>query len=120
MVISSKGYPNRVALFLFIRSVSRQGDMNNPKKSCRITVRGVVQGVGFRYHTRRIAHSLGISGWVKNMDDGSVLIADEGAPYAMERFINWLYEGPPRARVSQVEVKEAPKLENFEGFETRF
>ena len=57
-----------------------------------IRVSGMVQGVGFRWTTKRIADSLGLSGWVKNNDDGSVSIAVKGDAETVDRFIEELHD----------------------------
>lgn len=94
--------------------------MQDSTKLYQITVTGDVQGVGFRYHTRRIADRFGLSGWVKNMPDGSVYIEAEGQWEVLERFVDWLHEGPARARVHHVEVDRTDRLKNFDGFDVRF
>lgn len=81
-----------------------------------IRVEGHVQGVGFRFHTIRQAQSLGLSGWVKNMSDGSVLIVAEGETDLLEQLVDWCHEGPSRARVHRVslEKKEPQGLKGFD------
>lgn len=69
-------------------------------------VTGRVQGVGFRYATRRRAESLGLSGTVRNRADGDVEGAVWGEAGAVETFLGWLAEGPRHARVSRVETRE--------------
>ena len=73
----------------------------------RAAVRGRVQGVGFRDATVRRAHALDLVGWVRNGDDGELLVHVEGAPQALERLVEFLREGPPLARVSAVETRSA-------------
>lgn len=69
-------------------------------------VRGRVQGVGFRYFTERAAVSESISGWVRNLPDGSVEVEAHGQPDAMERFERAIRMGPAGSRVSDVETTE--------------
>ena len=64
----------------------------------------MVQGVGFRYYTRSMAHRLNLRGYVQNMPDGSVKVVCEGSPAAVEEMEQWLRRGPPSARVHRVEV----------------
>jgi acylphosphatase len=71
--------------------------------SYRFVVRGRVQGVGFRYSTMVQARSLGLSGWVRNRDDGAVEGCAGGAPDALERFHAWLQHGPRAARIESVD-----------------
>jgi DNA ligase D-like protein (predicted 3'-phosphoesterase) len=78
-----------------------------------LTVRGAVQGVGFREATRRRALQLGLSGWVCNSDDGSLRAHVEGPPRAVEALLSFLHEGPRGASVHNVEVTPA----RFEGHE---
>ena len=73
----------------------------------RARVTGRVQGVGFRYHAEREARRLGVTGWVRNEDDGSVAAYAEGAVDAVDAFVSWLGHGPPGARVEGVDVQDA-------------
>lgn len=69
-----------------------------------VVVTGRVQGVWFRDSCQREARALGVSGWVRNRMDGSVDAEFEGPEAAVERMVAWCREGPPRARVDDVEV----------------
>lgn len=73
-------------------------------ESYRFTVCGRVQGVFFRQSTREQAVNLGLGGWVRNCDDGSVegAVCGEDAA-ALSRFREWLERGPPRAQVKSVD-----------------
>ncbi len=84
----------------------------------RAAVRGQVQGVGFRDATVRRARKLGTLGWVRNGEDGSVLVHVEGAAVAVEELLAFLHEGPRGARVSDVETEEV-KVEGHEQFAIR-
>ncbi len=70
----------------------------------RVVIFGRVQGVFFRAETRRIAKELGVSGWVRNVPDGSVEAVFEGPPEMVEKAIEWCREGPPGAIVQKVEM----------------
>ena len=70
----------------------------------RARVTGRVQGVGFRWSAVREARRLGLRGWVRNADDGSVEVEAEGASPQLEDFLAWLRRGPAGAFVSDVEV----------------
>jgi acylphosphatase len=87
-------------------------------KGVRVTVRGGVQGVGFRYEAVERARELGVLGWVRNEDDGSVLVQAEGPDEAVDGFIAWLGEGPRGAAVQEVEVGKS-KVEGHEQFAIR-
>lgn len=66
-------------------------------------VHGVVQGVGFRYSTQREALQLGLTGYARNLDDGSVEVLACGEAEQVEKLIAWLKAGGPRsARVDRV------------------
>ncbi len=86
--------------------------------AARATVRGHVQGVFFREATRRRALELGVLGWVRNEDDGSVGVHAEGEAAAVEQLLAFLGEGPPGARVEAVE-REPAKVEGHEQFAIR-
>ncbi len=81
----------------------------------RVRVRGTVQGVGFRPFVWRLAHELGLDGWVLNDAEG-VLAEVQGAPFALAQFLRRVaLDAPPLARVDAVE-NEARPLEPGEGF----
>ena len=63
-------------------------------KCFQITISGKVQGVGFRYSARSMAHALGINGIVKNMSNGNVYIEAEGNDNVLKDFINWCNKKP--------------------------
>lgn len=75
-------------------------------KRLRITVQGYVQGVGFRYFTLQKAHSLGITGYVKNIGHNQVEVLAEGDASTLQRFIDILRQGPIGSRIDEVLVKE--------------
>ena len=84
----------------------------------RTVVRGRVQGVGFRDAIVRRADELGVLGWVRNADDGSVLVHAEGPEKAVEKLLAFLREGPRGAQVEEV-ATEKVKLEGHEQFAIR-
>jgi DNA ligase D-like protein (predicted 3'-phosphoesterase) len=86
--------------------------------AARAVVRGEVQGVGYRDATLRRAHRLGVMGWVRNGEDGSVLVHAEGPGQAVDDLMAFLREGPPGARVKEV-VVESVKVEGHEQFALR-
>lgn len=81
------------------------------RQAKHIHVSGYVQGVSYRESARQEANRLGITGWVKNLDDGRVELKAEGEAEVLERFLAWLYEGPKYARVAGVSVEEHPLLD---------
>lgn len=84
----------------------------------RAAVRGDVQGVGYRDATLRRAHRLQVMGWVRNGDDGSVLVHAEGSEAAVEELVAFLGNGPRGARVADVAI-ERVKAEGHEQFAIR-
>jgi DNA ligase D-like protein (predicted 3'-phosphoesterase) len=87
-------------------------------KGVRATVRGSVQGVGFRWETVKRANELGVLGWVRNEDDGTVVVQAEGPDEAVDALVEWLGEGPSGSEVSEVEVGKS-KVEGHEQFAIR-
>jgi acylphosphatase len=83
-------------------------------------VTGMVQGVGFRFFTRETGESYGLSGWVKNLYDGSVEYFVQGAPDAVKRFLERLRQGPPFGRVDKVTAAKCPQDKKLSGFGIRF
>jgi len=77
-------------------------------KRRRITITGKVQGVFYRKNAQARATALGLSGWVKNLENGGVLAEVQGEPFGVEQFIAWCKEGPQRAQVTGVEVETVP------------
>lgn len=78
-------------------------------------VRGRVQGVGYRYFVQRAAHSLGLTGWVRNLDDGDVEVYAAGNSAQLSELAGMLWKGPQWAEVRAVDESEAP-LEQHRGF----
>ncbi len=71
----------------------------------RLVIAGRVQGVWFRESMRREAERLGVAGWVRNRDDGTVEAMVHGDEAAIEAIVAWAHQGPPRARVTAVTVE---------------
>jgi DNA ligase D-like protein (predicted 3'-phosphoesterase) len=92
--------------------------MKEARKAVRAKVRGRVQGVGFREAVVRKAQQTGVFGWVRNAEDGSVLVHAEGPEQAVEQIVEFLDQGPPGAAVEAVEMEEA-KVEGHEQFAVR-
>jgi len=84
----------------------------------RAVVAGEVQGVAFRHATRRRAQELGVLGWVRNRDDGSVEVHAEGDEHALAALRAFLGDGPPAARVARVTAEDVP-VEGHEQFAIR-
>ena len=84
----------------------------------RVVVRGRVQGVFFRDALRQQAHESGVSGWVRNRDDGTVEAVLEGSDDAVARVVDFCRHGPRRADVDDVEVVDEA-AEGISGFSVR-
>ena len=85
------------------------------KRHLSILVSGRVQGVFYRASAKTKADELGIVGFVQNLPDGNVYIEAEGLEEKLDLFTAWCSEGPPRAQVERVEIKE-DELRNFTSF----
>jgi acylphosphatase len=85
---------------------------NAPPKAVSARVSGRVQGVGFRYSAYHQARSLGLSGWVRNLQDGSVELFFQGPEEKAEAFLSWLRRGPPGARVDTVDYHIVKPVSN--------
>jgi acylphosphatase len=84
-------------------------------KTISITVIGKVQGVFFRQSAKEKALAAGVSGYVSNQPDGTVLIIATGTSEQLGELITWCKTGPPRAEVISVDTRELP-LEVFSRF----
>ncbi len=94
--------------------------MSQPAGSrAHVTISGRVQGVGFRYSVQRQAASLGLRGWVRNLDSGDVEAVFEGAQPTLEAMVAWCREGPPGSWVRDVRVDWDEPYEALSGFEIR-
>jgi acylphosphatase len=96
-------------------AVGRMQPMSSQQIRRRAIVHGHVQGVFFRDATREQAREHGVSGWVRNSPDGTVEAVLEGPHDAVQRMLQFLETGPPRARVERVEVhfEESDGLSGF-------
>jgi len=83
-------------------------------------VHGKVQGVAFREYTRREAERLGLSGWVRNLPDGTVEVIFEGSQVQVETLLAWLATGSPFSFVTRVESSEEPPLGEASPFFIKF
>jgi acylphosphatase len=90
------------------------------KQRVEATVYGRVQGVSFRYYTQHKARQLGLTGWVANHPDGSVRLVAEGSRPDLEELVAFLQQGPPAARVSQVDAAWHEAGGEWHSFGVRF
>ncbi|MCI5077288.1 acylphosphatase [Oricola sp.] len=91
--------------------------MSDEPKTVSVRITGRVQGVWFRAWTSREATELGLKGWVRNEADGSVSALLSGAPEAVDAMIRLLWQGPPKADVTDVKVEDAGPTEALSGFQ---
>ena len=88
-------------------------------RAVKMRIEGIVQGVGFRYYTYRVAKRYGVKGYVRNMPDGSVEVVAEGEESAMEKFLQEVARGPSSAVVTNVIVEDIHP-QGFRSFEIRY
>lgn len=82
--------------------------------------KGRVQGVFFRANTRDFANQIGVTGWVRNLPDGSVEAVFEGDKEKIEKLIDWCKTRQPIGRVSDTKISWEDYKGEFEGFEIRY
>lgn len=80
---------------------------------------GTVQGVGFRAATVEIAREKRLTGWVRNLGDGSVELEAQGEPARVAELLAWCAHGPPAARVLGVASSDREIVSDERGFEDR-
>lgn len=85
-----------------------------------ITVTGRVQGVGFRYFTKKQADILNLKGWVKNTSTGNVLVMVQGDKELINTFTDYLRIGPTMSRVTKVVSAPVVLTESFPDFRVKY
>ena len=83
-----------------------------------VTVRGRVQGVGYRWSTRLVAERQEVTGWVRNCADGTVEAELQGEPERLDAVLAWMAEGPPGSVVESRDVTDLEPVESS-GFDVR-
>lgn len=89
------------------------------ERSVHVVASGLVQGVGFRWHTLQQAEALGLTGWVRNLPNGDVEMFVQGGEFVVETFLAWVREDPGYAQVRRLRVREAPRQPGLTGFTVR-
>lgn len=108
------------AFYIFKVNIKSTEIRNMNTATKHLIISGRVQGVGFRFFTYRIAKELGIKGWVQNLQDGTVETVVTGSHENVEKMVDKLKEGPPSARVQNIEeVNGQINTDNFNGFTIR-
>jgi acylphosphatase len=92
---------------------------STPVAARRFLVRGLVQGVGFRWSAMAEGNRLGLDGWARNLADGRVEVHAQGDPAALAALAAWLRAGPLGADVSAVVEAPAEPEPGLEAFEIR-
>lgn len=90
------------------------------KARAAVKISGRVQGVAFRHCTNREAKQHGISGWVRNNQDGTVEALFEGEEAAVRAVIDWCKQGPDAARVDSVHVSWQMSNNEYDSFSVLF
>ncbi|MER9924779.1 acylphosphatase [Mesorhizobium sp. M0048] len=85
-------------------------------RTVQVRIYGKVQGVSYRVWVRREASALGLAGWVRNEVDGSVTALIAGTGAAVSTMIERLWQGPPEAAVSKVDVEDIEARNTSAGF----
>jgi acylphosphatase len=85
-------------------------------KRMRVIISGRVQGVFFRAYTRETALALKLTGWVRNLHDGSVEAVFEGEDTNVQTMLEWCKKGPPHAIVNKVDAAEETYTGEFRDF----
>jgi acylphosphatase len=95
------------------------GDAATRRERLEASVRGAVQGVGFRWFVVRQAAQLGLVGWTSNEADGSVRVIAEGSSQALVKLEQLLRDGPPGAHVQALDAARVPATGEFTTFGIR-
>lgn len=86
------------------------------KARAHVFISGLVQGVFFRWNTKKMADKLQLSGWVRNLPDGRVEAIFEGDKESIEKMIEWCKKGPSEAIVEKVEIIWEEYKSEYKGF----
>jgi acylphosphatase len=123
--------PVKVIIFIALNYASISGQPGRRKHSGQsnmsqtiyrhLRITGRVQGVGYRWALCAEAEALGLAGWVRNRQDGSVEAVISGIAEAVEALTRWAHRGPPAAQVETVTCSEhsAEDCQALPGFEQR-
>lgn len=107
-----------VWLYIFWGMLHTRGDK---MRHVKVSVKGQVQGVGFRYFTQHAATENAIVGWVRNEDDGRVLIEAQGKDKNIDFFLKEVEQGPTKfASVQDMEVTELEEDAGLTKFEVKY
>jgi acylphosphatase len=86
------------------------------KTQVHVVISGTVQGVWYRASTKVMAEQLGLTGWVKNRPDGCVEAVFEGEEQKVKEMVAWCWQGPPNAKVTDVQLIQDTLVGLFKDF----
>lgn len=84
-----------------------------------LLIEGRVQGVGYRMSAQITAQKIGVTGWVRNLSNGRVEIVAESEPTQLNQLVDWAWQGPQFAKVTDISITEQPATGEFDTFEVR-
>ena len=90
------------------------------KEQYHLYLSGRVQGVSFRYYTKKKADGIGVVGWVRNLPDGRVEVVCSGEKEEISKFIKWCQTGPKSARVDSIDLYKEKIDNNYLDFKIRY
>lgn len=88
-------------------------------KEIQLTIHGKVQGVSYRYNTKKQAQKHNIKGWVKNQKDGTVKIKAQANKEKLKKLIQWCKKGPTRAQVQKIEKEWKKPQKEYKKFKIK-
>ena len=86
------------------------------KREARVIISGMVQGVSFRYFVASMAKKAGVSGWVRNTEDGKVEAVFEGDEDSVKKMVDSCRTGPPSSNVESIDVRWGAYSGKYERF----
>ena len=95
---------------------TRPDQIRRPMRATRLLIRGIVQGVGYRFFARRTARAMGVRGTVRTLPDGRVEAVAAGTPDSLAVFIGELRRGPSGSRVDDIEVTDTEMDDRVSGY----
>ena len=87
-----------------------------PKQHVHLIISGLVQGVFFRAEAQKIAQTLNLGGWIRNVPSNEVEIYATGPRKELEKFVEWCHQGPAAAQVKNVKTDWEKGLGDFQSF----
>lgn len=88
-------------------------------KRYHFLIEGRVQGVGYRMSAQIAAQKIGVTGWVRNLRSGQVEMVVEGEPAQLEQLLEWAWQGPNFAQITDISLEKITATGEFTQFEIR-